>query len=178
MKYICFFDDGQYYYCYADNGKIYRGKDAQSFTPNFKYFLALILTPVIGKSLNKAFLDELNNTVAIILVFLGSIVFSAIGIAFYHKIIKQEKLTEIYLSDVQFDEYVCKGKKRFQSQQLILYACILAFVFFFVLFVLNKNLLLWFLGVLSVFLTTLGFAWINPLSKHQFFKEYFKAHKP
>lgn len=174
MKYICFFDDGQYYYCYSENGKIYRGADAKSFTPNFKYFLALILTPIIGKSLNEAFQDKISDIFSVLFVLLGMTVSIALGMVTYHKIIKQayRKLTEVFLSDAQFQDYIFKGKRKFKSQLLIVYVFMIIAVFLFALFYLNKNLLLWFLGTVAIYLLVIMLSWIKPFRKYHFYKEH------
>ena len=173
MKYICFFDDGQFYYCYSEDGKIYRGLDSESFTPNFKYFIALVITTIIGDFLNDFLQYRLNsNVLYAIIVLFGIIISITFGFITYRKIIvnANQKLTEIFLSDEQFKDYIIKGKKRFSIQGLILYIFIISSVFSFVFFYFDRNILIWFLGVGLSYVSALIFPWINPIKKHRFYK--------
>lgn len=173
MKYICFFDDGQFYYCYSEDGKIYRGLDSESFTPNFKYFIALVITTIIGDFLNDFLQDRLNsNVLYAIIVLFGIIISITFGFITYRKIIVKadQKLTEIFLSDEQFKDYIIKGKKRFSIQGLILYIFIISSVFSFLFFYFDRNILIWFLGVGLSYVSALIFPWINPIKKHRFYK--------
>lgn len=174
MKYVCFFDDGQEYYCYTGDGKIYRGKNAEGFKLNFKYLPALFLILITVAECNSLVSEKINMTVALLLIFFGIAVSVSVGIAEYNKIAKQidRTLTEAVLSDAQFKLYIAQGKKRFQLQRLAIYTMIIFSALLFAVFLSLNNLILWLLGVLSVGLTVVAVSWIQPFAKQRFFKTH------
>lgn len=174
MKYVCFFDNGQEYYCYTEDSKIYRGKNAEGFKLNFKYLLSLFLILIIVAGCDSWVQEKLNPTAALLLIFFGIAVSVSVGIAEYNKIAKQidRTLTEAVLSDAQFKSYVSQGKERFQLQKSAICILILLSVLLFAVFLWLNKLTIWLLGVLSVGLTVVTVSWIQPFSKHRFFKTH------
>ena len=172
MKYISFFDDGEYYYCYSKDGKFYKGKYSVNFTPDFKYFLSIILTTYIGNILNEMY-ENIRNKVLCIGIILISVILSVIfGIQTYKKIMKKSgtELKEVWLSEEEIKTYLVKGKKRFEIQVLILYTLIVLDIFLFISFYLFQNIFLLLFGAILTYTTTMIFPWIDPFEKHKFFK--------
>ncbi len=172
MKYISFFDDGEYYYCYSPNGKFYKGKNSAKFTPDFKYFISITITIYIGKILNEMYGNIHNKILCIGIIFLSVILSIIFGVQTYKKIMKkaETELKEVWLSKEDIKTYLVKGKKQFEFQALILYVSIISCVFLFISFYLFQNIFLLLFGAIFTYMATMLFPWINPFEKHKFFK--------
>lgn len=178
MKYICFYDDGQYYYCYADDGKFYKGKDAETFKPGLKYYLAIVLTTVFGEIFANFLKDELSAVLCIVLTLICATFSIVVGLLTYRKIIREadKKLCEIHLSNKQFAEYVVLGKKRFSVQLFLLYALHIIAIFSFIFFCLSRSPFCLLAGIVLSYLSALLSSWVNPFKKFRFYKKFAETH--
>lgn len=173
MKYISFFSDENFYYCYYENGKIYRGNNAKKFVPNLKYFILIFATLFLAKIINSCVEEKLNTYICVLITFLGIVLSFVIGFIYYNKVEKKScnKMNEIYLSEIKFNEYIIKGKKQFEIQKFILFFMWFFVIVLFLYFNFSLNLLAWFLGIIMCFLSTLAMCWIKPLKKQRFYKK-------
>lgn len=176
MKYVCFYDDGKYYYCYSDEGKIYKGVDAKNSTTTLQYFVYIMITNFVAALLNDFFKDKLDNTLSLIIISFGVIVSVLLGVTTYKKIITEadKKLRETYLSDEQLKEYIVRGKKRFSIEVLLLYIMIMFSIGSFMFFYFERTSFFWIFGVLFGYISMLLYPWIAPFKKYRFYKKHLK----
>lgn len=178
MKYICFFDDGEYYYCYTKSGKVYKGKNSAKFVPDYKYFISIIITTHVGRFLNEIYYDIHSKVLCVALVVMSIILSVVFGIKTYKKIIKKSEtqLVEIFLSETEIKRYLIEGKKRFKIQMLLLYTFVVLGIFLFISFYFYQNIFLLLFGAILTYVISMIFSWISPFEKHKFFKTIKKKH--
>lgn len=171
MKYISFYSDSNFYYCYSDKGTFFRGKNPEKYVPSPGYFVSEILTLFLGAVLNRFLIEKINTTAAIIMIALAIMISVFIGCTFYARIEKKAKIDyrEIYLTDAQMNEYVSKGKRQFRIQKWILIFMLFFVTVLFCIFYTLHNLIVFFLAAMMCFLLTLAISWIKPLKKEKFF---------
>jgi len=172
MNYISFFSDENFYYCYQENGKIYRGKNSKKFVPNLKYFISIFATLFLGKIINTIFEEKINIYVCLLLIFIGLVLSLFIGKILYNSIEKKShsNLKEIILTDNEFNEYVSKGKHQFEVQKTIIIFMFFVNIILFIIFCCSFNLVWWFLGIVMSVLLVLTIQWIKPVDKNKFYK--------
>lgn len=169
MKYICFYNDGQYYYCYSEDKRYYKGQNAvgQNAVKNFsamKNFIYIMLLNIITGFLNEIFKNRINNIVCLIIISLGIIVSVIMGNITYKKIITEadKELAEIYLSDEQFKEFIIQGRKRLSTDIAILFSITIVPLFCFTIFYFERRFSSWILGIIFSYALAMLFKWIAP----------------
>lgn len=173
MKYICFFGDNNFYYCYFENGKIFKGHNPpQSRSVRLSHFVSISLILFLGGMLNELLQYQINGFICIVTIILGIIVTSIVGHQVYNRIEKKavRNYTEVFLSQNQLKEYILKGKKQFESQKLILLFLATGTSILFCFFYFTQNFLIWFLGLLMYLILVLLTMWIKPLKKAKFYR--------
>lgn len=172
MKYISFFVDDEYYYCYSKEGKFLKGENSTSFVPDYKYFLSIIITTYIGNILNDIYKNALNRMICFCMIFISIIISLLFALYSYKKIVTdvESNLKEVYLSKTQINEYILQGKQHFKNQLLILYTLVIISIFLLVLFYYRQNFFLLLFGSILTYVSSLIFPWIDPVGKYYFFK--------
>ena len=172
MNYIIFYSNKNYFYCYSDDDKIYRGEN-KNFKPGIVFFLAPLLTRILLAPLNEYLQPLLDNKLSFFMIFVGIVV--AIFISFFvKKKIKKTGavlMTEIDLTPEQFETYISAGKKLFKKQFWILYVFVLLATVLFVIFLIDHSFSSYLFGFILTVSTSLLLHAISPLKKYRFFKQ-------
>lgn len=173
MRYICFFGDDNFYYCYFENGKIFKGNNVpQDFRLRLSHFVSISLILFLGGMLNELLQYQINGFICIVAIVFGILITSIVGYQVYNRIEKKavNNYTEVFLSKNQLKEYVLRGKKQFESHKLILLFLAIGTIMLFCFFYFTQNFLIWFLGLLMYLILVLLTMWIKPLKKAKFYK--------